>query len=41
MPTCEFFEQYERAGSSAVLPPGVYTLQVGFLGFNWVWMLVI
>lgn len=27
MPTCEFFEQYERAGSSAVLPPGVYTLQ--------------
>ena len=41
VPTCEFFEQYERAGSSAVLPPGVYTLQVGFLGFNWVWMLVI
>ncbi|RDY13787.1 DNA repair helicase XPD, partial [Mucuna pruriens] len=27
-PKCEFFEQYERAGSSAVLPPGVYTLQV-------------
>ncbi|KAK4273124.1 hypothetical protein QN277_021585 [Acacia crassicarpa] len=27
IPTCEFFEQYERAGSSAVLPPGVYTLQ--------------
>ncbi|KAL5173594.1 General transcription and DNA repair factor IIH helicase subunit XPD [Glycine soja] len=27
VPTCEFFEQYERAGSSAVLPPGVYTLQ--------------
>lgn len=28
IPTCEFFEQYERAGSAAVLPPGVYTLQV-------------
>ncbi|KAG2697138.1 hypothetical protein I3760_07G091400 [Carya illinoinensis] len=27
VPTCEFFEEYERAGSSAVLPPGVYTLQ--------------
>lgn len=27
MPTCEFFEDYERAGSGAVLPPGVYTLQ--------------
>ncbi|TKY46007.1 DNA repair helicase UVH6 [Spatholobus suberectus] len=27
VPMCEFFEQYERAGSSAVLPPGVYTLQ--------------
>ncbi|KAL1319520.1 hypothetical protein HN51_071787 [Arachis hypogaea] len=27
VPTCEFFEQYERAGSAAVLPPGVYTLQ--------------
>ncbi|KAL5122918.1 General transcription and DNA repair factor IIH helicase subunit XPD [Glycine soja] len=27
VPSCEFFEQYERAGSSAVLPPGVYTLQ--------------
>ncbi|KAF7818311.1 general transcription and DNA repair factor IIH helicase subunit XPD [Senna tora] len=25
--TCQFFEQYERAGSAAVLPPGVYTLQ--------------
>ncbi|KAM1169384.1 hypothetical protein ACFX13_031885 [Malus domestica] len=25
--TCEFFEEYERAGSGAVLPPGVYTLQ--------------
>ncbi|XP_019457087.1 PREDICTED: DNA repair helicase XPD, partial [Lupinus angustifolius] len=24
---CEFFEDYERAGSAAVLPPGVYTLQ--------------
>ncbi|KOM25585.1 hypothetical protein LR48_Vigan123s000500 [Vigna angularis] len=28
MSSCEFFEQYERAGSSAVLPPGIYTLQV-------------
>lgn len=28
VPTCEFFEDYERAGSSAILPPGVYTLQV-------------
>lgn len=28
VPTCEFFEQYERAGSGAFLPPGVYTLQV-------------
>ncbi|KAI4374304.1 hypothetical protein MLD38_012314 [Melastoma candidum] len=27
VPTCEFFEDYERAGSSAILPPGVYTLQ--------------
>ncbi|CAN0892867.1 General transcription and DNA repair factor IIH helicase subunit XPD [Linum grandiflorum] len=27
VPTCEFFERYERAGSSAVLPPGVYTLE--------------
>lgn len=25
--TCDFFERYERAGSDAVLPPGVYTLQ--------------
>lgn len=25
--TCEFFESYERAGSDAVLPPGVYTMQ--------------
>ncbi|GMJ01133.1 ULTRAVIOLET HYPERSENSITIVE 6, ARABIDOPSIS THALIANA XERODERMA PIGMENTOSUM GROUP D [Hibiscus trionum] len=25
--TCEFFENYEKAASSAVLPPGVYTLQ--------------
>ena len=40
VPSCEFFEQYERAGSSAVLPPGVYTLQVGAFGFDWVWMLV-
>lgn len=29
--TCEFFEEYERAGSGAVLPPGVYTLQVLYL----------
>lgn len=28
VPSCEFFEQYERAGDAAVLPPGVYTLQV-------------
>ncbi|KAK8565403.1 hypothetical protein V6N13_020515 [Hibiscus sabdariffa] len=27
VPTCQFFENYERAASSAVLPPGVYTLQ--------------
>lgn len=27
VPTCEFFEKYERAGSNALLPPGVYTLQ--------------
>ncbi|KAJ0699207.1 putative DNA helicase [Helianthus anomalus] len=26
--TCDWFEKYERAGSDAVLPPGVYTLQV-------------
>uniref|UniRef100_A0A2P2LDR5 DNA repair helicase rad3/xp-d n=1 Tax=Rhizophora mucronata TaxID=61149 RepID=A0A2P2LDR5_RHIMU len=26
--TCEFFENYERAASGALLPPGVYTLQV-------------
>lgn len=25
---CEFFETYENAGSDAVLPPGVYTMQV-------------
>uniref|UniRef100_A0A2P2LDT9 DNA 5'-3' helicase n=1 Tax=Rhizophora mucronata TaxID=61149 RepID=A0A2P2LDT9_RHIMU len=25
--TCEFFENYERAASGALLPPGVYTLQ--------------
>ncbi|XP_031263803.1 general transcription and DNA repair factor IIH helicase subunit XPD isoform X1 [Pistacia vera] len=25
--TCEFFENYEKAASAAVLPPGVYTLQ--------------
>ena len=28
MPTCEFFEQFEKAGPAALLPPGVYTLQV-------------
>ncbi|KAK9001910.1 hypothetical protein V6N11_024605 [Hibiscus sabdariffa] len=27
VPTCEFFENYEKAASAAVLPPGVYTLQ--------------
>ncbi|KAI3899905.1 hypothetical protein MKW92_041610 [Papaver armeniacum] len=27
IPTCEFFENYERAGSNAILPSGVYTLQ--------------
>lgn len=27
IPTCSFFENYEKAGSDAVLPPGVYTLQ--------------
>ncbi|WCJ29203.1 RAD3-like DNA-binding helicase protein [Euphorbia peplus] len=27
VPTCEFFENYDRAASSALLPPGVYTLQ--------------
>lgn len=27
VPTCEFFEKYDRAGSNALLPPGVYTLQ--------------
>ncbi|KAL6505108.1 hypothetical protein OROGR_024925 [Orobanche gracilis] len=27
IPTCEFFENYEKAASDAVLPPGVYTLQ--------------
>ncbi|KAI3975760.1 hypothetical protein MKX01_023186 [Papaver californicum] len=27
IPTCDFFENYERAGSNAVSPPGVYTLQ--------------
>ncbi|XP_058745503.1 general transcription and DNA repair factor IIH helicase subunit XPD-like [Vicia villosa] len=27
VPSCEFFEEYQRAGSAAVLPPGVYTLQ--------------
>lgn len=32
VPACEFFEEYEKAGSNAVLPPGVYTLQVEM---NW------
>ncbi|PON67088.1 hypothetical protein PanWU01x14_104850 [Parasponia andersonii] len=27
IPSCEFFEQFKRAGPDAVLPPGVYTLQ--------------
>ncbi|KAI3840738.1 hypothetical protein MKX03_026633 [Papaver bracteatum] len=27
IPTCDFFENYERAGSNAILPSGVYTLQ--------------
>ncbi|XP_059625854.1 general transcription and DNA repair factor IIH helicase subunit XPD-like [Cornus florida] len=27
IPTCSFFENYEKAASDAVLPPGVYTLQ--------------
>ncbi|KAK9945319.1 hypothetical protein M0R45_010840 [Rubus argutus] len=27
VPTCEFFEQFERAGEGTFLPPGVYTLQ--------------
>ncbi|XP_010278066.1 PREDICTED: DNA repair helicase XPD isoform X2 [Nelumbo nucifera] len=27
IPTCCFFENYEKAGSDAMLPPGVYTLQ--------------
>lgn len=27
VPTCEFFESYERAAAGAVLPAGVYTLQ--------------
>ena len=30
LPTCPFFENYEKAASEAVLPPGVYTLQVLF-----------
>ena len=34
VPTCSFFENYERAGSDAVLPPGVYTLQVNFTIFD-------
>ncbi|XP_021743127.1 DNA repair helicase XPD-like [Chenopodium quinoa] len=27
IPTCSFFEDYEKSGSEAILPPGVYTLQ--------------
>ncbi|KMT07807.1 hypothetical protein BVRB_6g146200 [Beta vulgaris subsp. vulgaris] len=27
LPTCSFFENYEKSGSEAILPPGVYTLQ--------------
>ncbi|KAL6968337.1 DNA helicase [Sarracenia purpurea var. burkii] len=27
IPTCAFFENYEKAASDAILPPGVYTLQ--------------
>lgn len=27
MPTCGYFESYERAAAGAVLPAGVYTLQ--------------
>ncbi|KAK6164685.1 hypothetical protein DH2020_001549 [Rehmannia glutinosa] len=30
IPTCEFFENYEKAASDAVLPPGVYTLQESY-----------
>ncbi|XP_057530833.1 general transcription and DNA repair factor IIH helicase subunit XPD [Amaranthus tricolor] len=26
VPTCSFFENYEKSGSEAILPPGVYTL---------------
>ena len=33
MSRCEFFEQYERVGSSAILPLGVYTSQVEAFGF--------
>lgn len=43
VPTCEFYEEYEKAGSGAVLPPGVYTLQVlvnwvfeNLVSLNWV-----
>lgn len=34
VPTCDFFENYERAASDAVLPPGVYTMQVCLLFGN-------
>ncbi|KAL2925475.1 General transcription and DNA repair factor IIH helicase subunit XPD [Bienertia sinuspersici] len=27
IPTCSFYDEYEKSGSEAVLPPGVYTLQ--------------
>ena len=30
IPTCSFFENYEKSASEAILPPGVYTLQVTF-----------
>lgn len=33
VPTCDFFENYERMASAAVLPAGVYTLQVRKLRF--------
>lgn len=40
IPTCEFFENYEKAASDAVLPPGVYTLQVCFLGSEVLFLVV-
>ncbi|WJX38217.1 DNA helicase [Trifolium repens] len=42
IPSCEFFEQYDRAGSAAVLPPGVYTLQVfGILVLLVAWLILV